>query len=58
MNDLKSLIIEYRANNKLSQKDFAKMCGLNVNTISKIETGGNCFATTEAKIRQKMEERK
>ena len=58
MDDLKSLIIDYRAKAKMSQRQFAEMCGLHFNTIVKIEHGGNVLATTEAKIRQKMEERK
>lgn len=58
MTDLARACIEYRMEHDMTQGDFAKMCGLNVNTISKIESGGNCRGTTEVLIRKKMEANK
>lgn len=43
-------IIEYRAKNKLSQYNFAKLTGLTQMTIFRIEAGMPCQKTTERRI--------
>lgn len=56
MTDLAQACIEYRANHNMTQTQLAELCGLNVNTICRVETGGGYRATTEVLIRKKLEE--
>lgn len=58
MTDLAQACIEYRAKHNMTQTQLAEMCGLNVNTICRVETGGGYRAVTEVLIRQKLEEHK
>lgn len=45
-------MVRYRAAHKLSQGDFAKLCGINIMTVSHVERGlQNPTPLTEAKIR-------
>lgn len=55
MTDLAKACIEYRLKHNMTQAQFAEMCGLNNNTISRIESGGGCRGTTEVLIRKKIE---
>jgi DNA-binding XRE family transcriptional regulator len=43
-------ILDYRARNKTSQLNLAKMVGVTQVTIAKIENGGKFHAVTERKI--------
>lgn len=45
-------MVRYRAAHKLSQGDFAKLCGINVMTVNHVERGlQSPTPLTEAKIR-------
>lgn len=50
-------MVRYRARHKLSQGDFAKLCGLNVMTVNHVERGlQDPTPVTEAKIRLVLDE--
>lgn len=52
---LKDKIISYRKEHLMTQKEFASRCGVDQNTISRLETGKHrASALTEAKIEQAM----
>ncbi len=49
---LKDAVLLYRANNRLSQKEFAAKCGVTPQTIYNIETvGQNPSKTTKVRIK-------
>ena len=50
MNDLSRRIKMFRMKNRLSQKDFAKACGVHFNTIVRIESGAPMRSVTEMLI--------
>lgn len=49
-NDLKTRVLRFRGQKRMSQMTFAKACGLHVNTIIKVEAGGYIRPVTELKI--------
>lgn len=52
MNNLRDLMLEYRAKNDLSQSDLAKQCKVSLQTICAIENGKQKpHKKTETKIR-------
>ena len=54
---LQEEMIRYRAKNSMSQAEFAKRCGVTLQTINSVEKGHqNPSRLTEAKIRIAMEE--
>lgn len=58
MDSLQEKMVKFRARNRISQKEFAKMSGLSVQTICSVETGQQTPSrTTVAKIMMAMEER-
>lgn len=57
--DLQDKILNYRAMHRISAADFAKECGLTVQTIYAIENGyQNASKITERKILQVIEKDK
>ena len=44
--DLAERLIEYRAENHLTQTEFAKLIGVNPLTIHRVEKSGKCSKTT------------
>lgn len=48
--DLRTRILRFRGQNRMSQKAFAKACGVHENTIYKVEAGGYIRPVTELKI--------
>lgn len=46
-----------RAALDLSQADLAKLAGVREMTLSNFERGGNCYASTVAKLRKALEDR-
>ena len=54
---LQEEMLRYRAKNCVSQRKFAEMCGLTVQTINSVENGKQkAGKMTETKIRIAMEE--
>ena len=52
-------MVKYRAVHKLSQGEFAKLCGINIMTVSHVERGlQSPTPLTEAKIRLVIDEDK
>lgn len=59
MTELAEKMIRYRAKHRLSQRDFAKLCGLSSQTINNVETGiADPSKITVLKIQLAMEEEK
>ena len=57
MSELSDKMVVYRAKHRMSQKDFAELCGVSTQTINSIETGKqDPTRITEAKIRLVIEE--
>lgn len=57
MTDLAQAIVEYRARERISQREFARRAGLSLQTIYSIETGQQePSRVTEAKIRLVIKE--
>lgn len=48
-------IIEYRAKNNLTQKEFAEKVGVTNITISRIEAGRECSKINKVKIEKLLE---
>lgn len=56
MDELKEKIIFFRAKHRLTQKEFAKICGVTPQTISNIENGyQDAMRVTQLKIEIAME---
>ncbi len=54
-NDLAKRMLEYRAKNHISAKEFAKLCGISLQTVYSIENGHqNPSKTTVIKIEEVM----
>lgn len=53
--DIRTRVLRYRGANGLSQVAMAKACGVNPNTILKIEKGGHIRQVTEEKIKAYLE---
>lgn len=52
---LKDKILSYRKEHLMTQREFASRCGVDTNTISRLETGKHSASKlTEAKIEQAM----
>lgn len=45
--DIAERLIEYRAENHLTQSEFAKLIGVNPLTIHRVEKSGKCSKTTK-----------
>ena len=48
--DLRTRVLRFRGQNNISQRAFAKACGVHENTIIKVEGGGHIRQVTELKI--------
>lgn len=55
--ELAKKVLEYRAEHKLTQPEFAKLCDTSASTIWRLENGKPILQITEAKIRMKVEGR-
>lgn len=55
MTELAKACAYYRARNKLTQVEFAKICGIDRTTLIRAETGKKISAVTEAKIRIQLD---
>lgn len=52
MDDLRNVMLKYRAENNVSQSELAKKCGVSLQTINMIENGKQKpHKKTETKIR-------
>lgn len=49
-------VLQYRAKNNLTQKQFADLCEVGLSTIWRLENGSPTLPITEAKIRLKIGE--
>ena len=57
MMTLQEEMVHYRAKNRLTQREFAKKCGVTVQTINSVENGRQeAGKITEQKIRIAMED--
>lgn len=48
--DLKTRVLRFRGQNRMSQRAFAEACGVHPGTILKVEAGGHIRAVTKLKI--------